>query len=163
LPVPRLSQPAAARPPSLLRCEPPQALLVALVAMAVLHLLAPIERVVPRDAFWAGAALAVLGVALSQSAMRAMLRAGTCTEFAGRPSVLVTGGCFRLSRNPMYLGMLLLLAGEATMLGSLGALLPLAAFLLAMQVWYVPSEERRLRAQFGADWDAYRRRVRRWA
>jgi protein-S-isoprenylcysteine O-methyltransferase Ste14 len=137
-------------------------LLLALVAMAALHLLVPIARIVPREAFWGGAAVALLGIALAHSAMREMLRAGTCTEFSGRPSALVSRGSFRLSRNPMYLGMVLLLAGEGAMLGSLGALLPLPVFLLAMHCWYVPAEERRLQALFGTAWDDYRGHVRRW-
>jgi protein-S-isoprenylcysteine O-methyltransferase Ste14 len=58
--------------------------------------------------------------------------------------------------------MALLLAGEATMLGSVGAVLPLPFFLLAMHWWYVPAEERRLDELFGPAWQSYRRRVRRW-
>ena len=158
-PVPEKAPVAAS---SLLRCEPPQCLLLALLAMVVLHLLVPVERVMPRECFWGGAALSLVGIMLAQVALGQMLRAATCTEFDGRPTALLTAGCFGFSRNPMYLGMLLLLAGEATMLGSLGALLPLAGFLLAMQFRYIPAEERRLKEHFGPDWAAYRERVRRW-
>lgn len=152
----------APSPRSLLRCEPPQCLLLALIAMAALHLLLPIERLMPRDCFWGGAALALLGLLVARLAFGQMARADTCAEHDGRPTRLLTAGWFRLSRNPMYLGMALLLAGEATMLGSVGAVLPLPVFLLAMQWWYVPAEERRLEELFWSDWQAYRGRVRRW-
>lgn len=78
------------------------------------------------------------------------------------PKMLLTGGVFRFSRNPMYLGFLLLLVGGAFFVNAWCALLVPLAFFAAASLWYIPHEERTLRAAFGPDYEAYARRVRRW-
>jgi protein-S-isoprenylcysteine O-methyltransferase Ste14 len=62
----------------------------------------------------------------------------------------------------MYLSLLLALAAWATWLGSWPALLVVPAFVLAMNRWQIRPEERALAALFGAEYEAYRRSVRRW-
>jgi protein-S-isoprenylcysteine O-methyltransferase Ste14 len=79
-----------------------------------------------------------------------------------RASRLVAAGIYRYSRNPMYLSLLLALAAWATWLGSWPALLVVPAFVLAMNRWQIRPEERALAALFGAEYEAYRRSVRRW-
>ena len=75
---------------------------------------------------------------------------------------LVTGGLYRFTRNPMYLGMLLILLGGALTLGTLGALLPVPLFPLVIQYRYIIPEEAFLLEIFGDDYRAYCQRVRRW-
>lgn len=77
-------------------------------------------------------------------------------------SGLVTGGVYRLSRNPMYLGFLLALAGLAVYLANLAALPLLPAFVLYLNRFQIEPEERLLLARFGDDYAAHRVRVRRW-
>jgi protein-S-isoprenylcysteine O-methyltransferase Ste14 len=75
---------------------------------------------------------------------------------------LVTEGVFRFTRNPMYLGMALILVAWAVWLGNaLGALLPLG-FIAYIGRFQIAPEERALRAHFGADFEAYVARVRPW-
>jgi protein-S-isoprenylcysteine O-methyltransferase Ste14 len=128
----------------------------------VLHVLAPIERIVPRELFWAGAAVALGGLALSNVASIRLRRAGTPLESDLIPTALLTDGVFRVSRNPVYLGMLLLLAGEATMLGTVGAMLPWPAFYALLRWRFIGVEERVLLATFGERYARYRTGVRRW-
>ncbi len=149
-------------PPALARLEALQWLLLALLTMMALHLLVPMARVVPREWFWSGVALALLGLLLSNRASVRLRRAGTALETERAPTLLLTDGVFALSRNPIYLGMLMLLAGEALMLGTLGALLPWPVLLLVLRVGFVRPEERRLRALFGERYATYQRRARRW-
>lgn len=76
---------------------------------------------------------------------------------------LVTGGPFRFTRNPMYIGLVILGLGVAV---ATGALLMFAAPILifATANWvHIPFEEAKMRRQFGAAFDGYARRVRRWA
>lgn len=77
------------------------------------------------------------------------------------PERLVTSGIYAYTRNPMYLGLLIFLAGLAVLLKSyIGALL-----LVAHIPWFqrrVGEDEERLRAIFGDDFDVYTRRVKRW-
>jgi protein-S-isoprenylcysteine O-methyltransferase Ste14 len=112
----------------------------------------------------AAALLAALGVGVAIAGLAAFRRARTTVnplkpEEASR---LVVSGVYRLTRNPMYLGFLLLLLAWAIFLGNLGALLVIAVFVVYMNLFQIAPEERALAARFGAEFDAYRRRVRRW-
>lgn len=75
---------------------------------------------------------------------------------------VVGSGVYRLSRNPMYLGFLLTLAGWAVLLGHALPFLFLPAFVLYMNRFQIAPEERMLAAKFGSDYEAYRQAVRRW-
>ena len=77
-------------------------------------------------------------------------------------SSVVSGGVYRLSRNPMYLGFLLALAGWAVYLSNAGAALFLPAFVTYMTQYQIKPEERALLAKFGPEFAQYLSRVRRW-
>lgn len=77
-------------------------------------------------------------------------------------SRLVTGGIFAYSRNPVYLGDLLLLLAWAVWLGNGLSLLWLPLFIGYINRVQIEAEERALAAKFGADYSDYCRRVRRW-
>ncbi len=79
-----------------------------------------------------------------------------------RSATLVVDGLYRVTRNPMYLGSALILAGWALYLGAWIAILTVPFFVLYMNRFQIGPEERALSALFGADYDAYRARVRRW-
>lgn len=80
----------------------------------------------------------------------------------GKASTLVTGGIYRVTRNPMYLGMALLLTAWALHLSSLWPLLGPVAFVLYITRFQILPEERALLRLFGQDYSAYVSRVRRW-
>lgn len=109
-----------------------------------------------------GGALGLAGAAVALPAARGFRRAGTHLEPWKPSSALVTGGVYRVTRNPMYLGMALLYLGLALAAGSLGALALLPPLLLVVRYGVIAREERYLEALFGEDYRAYRRRVRRW-
>ncbi|MEM7627504.1 MAG: isoprenylcysteine carboxylmethyltransferase family protein [Planctomycetota bacterium] len=75
---------------------------------------------------------------------------------------LVTDGVFRISRNPMYLGMTLILVGLAVVAGSATVWLVPPAFAWLIDRQLIRREEAMLVHQFGPAYDDYRRRVRRW-
>jgi protein-S-isoprenylcysteine O-methyltransferase Ste14 len=77
-------------------------------------------------------------------------------------SYLVTSGIYRFTRNPMYLGLLLLLAGWALYLANILALLFLPAFILYMNRFQIKPEERALTNRFGRKYLEYASRVNRW-
>ncbi len=137
-------------------------MLLALVATVLLHLFLPLARVVPRSGFWVGAALAMFGIVVANLAAVRLRNAGSGLVSDRPPGVLLTDGPFAWSRHPVYLGMLLLLAGEGVMLGTLGALLSWPALYFVLRHRFVAAEERELAATFGDAWQVYRRRVRRW-
>jgi len=77
-------------------------------------------------------------------------------------TVLVTSGIYRYSRNPMYIGFLLMLVGWALFLASLPALVMTAVYILYMNRLQIEPEERALEKIFGAEYIAYKTNVRRW-
>ena len=76
--------------------------------------------------------------------------------------VMVEEGPFRVSRNPLYLGLLALYLGLALLAPSFWALVLFPAAVLLILWGAIHPEERYLRDRFGAQYDAYARRVRRW-
>ncbi|HEU4353132.1 MAG TPA: isoprenylcysteine carboxylmethyltransferase family protein [Burkholderiales bacterium] len=109
-------------------------------------------------------AVALVGVSLDAIALIHFLRSRTTVNplKPDSASALVTGGIYRLTRNPMYLGLAALLLAWAIYLGNLAALAGLPLFILYMNRFQIAPEERALEARFGAEYIAYRSRVRRW-
>ena len=103
-------------------------------------------------------------IGLAVAAARQFRRQGTTLEpfDPSQATVLVTTGVNAVSRNPMYVGMAGLLVANAVRLGSWTALLPVAAFTVFIDRVQVAAEEPALLANFGADYEAYRRSVPRW-
>jgi protein-S-isoprenylcysteine O-methyltransferase Ste14 len=89
-------------------------------------------------------------------------RAGTGIEPFDEATTLVTIGFYRFTRNPMYMGMFLMLLGVAFLMGGIGALLPLPLFVLIIRNNFVLGEERFLEAAFGQHYLDYKFEVRRW-
>ncbi len=77
-------------------------------------------------------------------------------------SSLVTSGIYQYSRNPMYLGLVLLLLGWALYLSHFLAFVLLPLFMLSMTRLQIQPEERMMRQKFGKDYQAYLMQVRRW-
>lgn len=111
-------------------------------------------------------ALAFLGAALLflLPAVRSFRKVRTTVKpiRIDQASSLVTGGVYRLTRNPMYLGMVLVLCGWATWLGGIAVWLGPVAMLLWLDRFQIRPEERAMATLFGAEYDAYRARTRRW-
>jgi protein-S-isoprenylcysteine O-methyltransferase Ste14 len=149
-----------------------------------------LELKVPPDAVWLGvaalmglASLATPGLAISAplrlvvaaplvaagivfivEARLVLSRAHTTWRPAepGRTTSLVTHGVYRFSRNPIYLGMLLVLVAWGVLLASPVALVVSAAFVLYVDRFQIRPEERALSAVAGDEYRDYLRRVRRW-
>lgn len=77
-------------------------------------------------------------------------------------TALATGGLYRFSRNPIYIGFALIYVGVAVAMDSLITLALLAPSMVLVDRLAVIREERYLAARFGAEWSAYRTKVRRW-
>ena len=105
----------------------------------------------------AGAVICAIGVA---SFMRARTTVNPMKPEAS--STLVVSGIFNVTRNPMYLGLLLVLAGWAFFLSNLLAFLVLPGFVLYMNRFQIEPEERVLASRFRDEFVRYASRVRRW-
>ena len=137
------------------------ALLLA-ISMLVLDRALPQFRVLQPPIVYLGAAPAAVGILIVLiSAGLFRLRKTTINPF-GEPAVMVQDGFYRFSRNPMYLGMLLVLTGVGLWLGNVLALLLAPAFVAITTRGYIVREEQLLEDRFGEVYRAYRSRVRRW-
>jgi protein-S-isoprenylcysteine O-methyltransferase Ste14 len=141
---------------------PPVYLVVALLVMAALHFFFPVARFVEPPYSYLGVIPLVGGIVMAATASSAFRRASTPVLPFERSTALVTTGLYRVTRNPMYLGMLLILAGVALVSGSLSTLLPIPVFAWAIQRNFIVGEERFLEEIFGARYLNYKRQVRRW-
>lgn len=144
---------------------PPLALVAGLAAaMWFVAWLVPSLSFSFRGQFIFTVALAAVGAIISLSGVIAFRQAQTTVD-PRRPAnsaSLVSSGIYRLSRNPMYVGFLLVLAAWATHLSNLLAFFGLPAFVLYMNRFQIVPEEQALRAKFGSAFAEYERSVRRW-
>ena len=106
------------------------------------------------------AAALIVGLAAVAGFRRAHTTVNPMTPQAA--SALVTGGIYRFTRNPMYLAMLILLAGWCYVVANGAALAMLPLFVAYLNRFQIQPEERALAARFGAEFERYRARVRRW-
>jgi protein-S-isoprenylcysteine O-methyltransferase Ste14 len=113
-----------------------------------------------------GATLAfvVVGLGFDLAGLDSFVRAKTTVNpiKPASTSSLVITGIYRVTRNPMYLGLLLVLLGWATFLANGVAFLLAPLFVLYINRFQIDPEERVLSAKFGAEFSAYKAGVRRW-
>jgi len=109
-----------------------------------------------------GGGLVIVALILMASAVAQLMIART-TVIPGRdPARMVTTGLFRVSRNPIYLADALLLSGLYLYWGALVAMPLVALFMQVLTRRFIVPEEARLRQIFGAEFNAYKNRTRRW-
>jgi protein-S-isoprenylcysteine O-methyltransferase Ste14 len=144
------------------RLIPPILFLMCLALMALLRWLRPITTLFPMP--WAMLGIVPVFVGLLSGILGAyqFRKAKTVIRPFREASTLVTAGVFRYSRNPMYLGIVLVLIGTWILFGALSPVLGIVIFMVTADRWYIRVEEEMLRQKFGADFDAYRSKVRRW-
>jgi protein-S-isoprenylcysteine O-methyltransferase Ste14 len=108
--------------------------------------------------------LVLMGAAVSLAGVVSFRRARTTVNplKPEKTSSLVCSGIYRVTRNPMYLGFLLVLIGWAVMLGSAFAVFGPVLFVVYISLFQILPEERVLQNLFGDEFTAYRARVRRW-
>ncbi len=113
---------------------------------------------------WVAGALVLVGLTLDLVSLARFFRTRTTVNPLNPQgtSALVTGGLYRLTRNPMYVGLLLVLTGYAAWKANVAGFAMIAVFVAYLTRFQIMPEERVLAAKFGAEYDAYRRRVRRW-
>ena len=117
----------------------------------------------PGPTRWIGAAILVAAHALLVAPVRAFVVEGRGTQAPiAPPGSLVTSGLFARVRNPMYSIYLAIVLGEAVLYRSAALVAYAAAFFALAHAYVVLHEEPQLRRRFGADYDAYCRRVGRW-
>ncbi|WP_426753809.1 methyltransferase family protein [Myxococcus sp. Y35] len=144
------------------RLLPPRLALILAALMVGFDRFLPGPELVPPAFQWLGLLLILLGLVVTIAARAQFARVRTNIYTFRQPDRLVTDGLFRFTRNPMYLGFSVALAGLAVFLGSGPAMLCVAAYLVISDRWYIAFEEDMMRARFGEAYLQYARRTRRW-
>lgn len=147
-----------------LKTPPPLAFALAALIMWLLSKTLPPVAAVFETRLTVALGIAAIGGFISVAGARAFRRARTTTNplQPHQASALVTEGIYRVTRNPMYVGLMLVLIAWAVVLGSPVSLAGPVAFVVYMNRFQIGPEEVALAAKFGDEFERYRARVRRW-
>ena len=143
---------------------PPLWMLIFAVGMWVLNHYLPVLTIIPEP--WSRLGWCVMAIApIAPIAALIQFRRADTTVNPHKPettTTLVTSGVYAWTRNPMYLGLAMLLLGWAIKLGTLSPLVAALLFIPLIQRIQIRPEEHALRMRFGKDYQQYCHRVNRW-
>jgi protein-S-isoprenylcysteine O-methyltransferase Ste14 len=149
--------------PSGIHVFPPLVILAAVVIASVIDWLVPLTFGLPNVIRWVlGAILFLAPIAVIATLFAAFARVNSAYDVRVVPKGLVTDGLFRFSRNPGYIGMLLMGVGLAILFDDPWAVLALVPAAMILHREVVLKEEAILQREFGEEYRLYKRRVRRW-
>ena len=141
---------------------PPIWLVIGLVTIFALGEYLPLERFNSGFATGLGSFTILIGLMLLVHAGGMFKAAETDLVPFKNVTTLVTTGVYRVTRNPMYLGMALVLFGTSMTVGAATGLLVAPIFMVIIEFRFIRPEEAMLRELFGEEFDAYCKLVRRW-
>ncbi len=144
------------------KIKPPTYLLIAIIVAVLLNFVLPVMTLIPSPWTLLGVVPLVLGLVINLNADGSFHKANTAVCPFEISSALVTSGPYRFTRNPMYLGFVLILLGVTILMGSLTPYVTVLAFALLMDRMFIRMEERKLAVRFGLQWDDYKHHTRRW-
>lgn len=133
------------------------------IALTVIfHFILPITIVIISPFTYIGLILIGLGLVYNLWAVITLKKFETTYEFYNTPTYLVTSGPFSKTRNPIYLGGIVLMIGVSIFLGSLITFIFPPIVFIVLHFYYIPIEEKKMEDLFGNDYLKYKKDVRRW-
>lgn len=147
---------------SLTRIIPPLWLLIVMIGMWALQATLPVMLIFSQSYEWLGRLMVFGGFGLVFYCARMFKRAQTPLRPFLPVKTVLTDGPFRYSRNPVYLGMFILLAGWAITLGGLSPWIGVTFFIALIQNYWVIPEEAQMEREMGQAYLDYKKKVRRW-
>ena len=135
---------------------------ILLILSILLSFAFPIPPVLYTPYTYFGAILIGFGLVIAFWGRSLFMKGKTTLSPYGLSTSLVTDGPFRISRNPMYLGMAAILLGVAVLLGTLFAFAFPVLFAWIIETLFIPNEEKKLEKTFGEKYRKYKKKVRRW-
>jgi protein-S-isoprenylcysteine O-methyltransferase Ste14 len=142
--------------------RPPLVTLAAIGLGLALHAVWPLPLAPRAVGAPLGFAVVAVAVVTFAAALRTLRAAGTPIPGNRPTTVIVRGGPYRFSRNPIYLSFALVQLGIALWVGSAWLLATLVGSVALLSLVVIPREERYLAARFPSEYPAYAARVRRW-
>ena len=141
---------------------PPTHFYIYLVISILLHYAIPIIQVFNYPYYLIGFLFFIIGTGLNIWADILLKKHKTTVKPNEKPTALIEIGAFKISRNPMYLGLAVILFGAGFILGSIISFVGVILFIAAMEMAFIPQEEKMLLEQFGEKYQVYKKKVRRW-
>jgi protein-S-isoprenylcysteine O-methyltransferase Ste14 len=141
---------------------PPTHFYTYLIISIAFHFLLPVKQIIFTSYAFLGFIPAIAGAILNVWSDNLFKKLNTTVKPDQKPSVLIDYGPFKISRNPMYLGMALLLIGAGILMGSVTAFIGAIFFVIAMEIYFIPDEEKLMQDAFGEKFEIYKKNVRRW-
>jgi len=142
--------------------RPDMYFLILLILSIALHFIFPIQKLIFSPYNYLGFLFIALGIVLNIWADLLFKKNKTTVKPYKNPTELITSGPFRISRHPMYLGMMLILLGATIVSGTLIIFVFPIAFIILMEIFFIPFEEKNLERIFGRKYLSYKSRVRCW-
>jgi protein-S-isoprenylcysteine O-methyltransferase Ste14 len=136
--------------------------LILLVLSVLFHLTVPVCVLLHAPFTFSGIIFMGLGLVTAIRCRSLFLQNRTTLSPYESPACLITTGPFRLSRNPVYLAMAVILFGSAVVMGTLAPFVFTGLFIVIMDLLFIPDEEERLEKIFGREYRDYKKNVRRW-
>ncbi|MBA2486960.1 MAG: isoprenylcysteine carboxylmethyltransferase family protein [Nitrospira sp.] len=141
---------------------PPVIFVVALLLGLLIDFVVPIQVLPRTPALWLGALFILISIPIVVSAMRELDKAKTAIDVRKPTSALVRTGAFQFSRNPIYVAMVMLYLGIASLINSLWICLLVVPAVTILQLGVIRREEGYLEQKFGEDYRRYKAQVHRW-
>lgn len=141
---------------------PPTLLIICIVIMFLLHLVLPVSCILPFPINMIGLIFIVNGVLISMISSNHFEQKKTTVMTFDIPEVLVIDGLYRYSRNPMYVGLGLIIIGIWMLLSTVSPAIVVIAYFILLDIYYIRFEEKVLEMKFGEAYIEYKARVRRW-
>ena len=146
----------------LIEYKPPRIAMALLIFATVFHASFPAQSSYLYSSAFLSVALVSAGFAVMMLAWWQFKERKVAICPTADTDYLITDGIYRLTRNPMYLGMVTMLGGVAVFFGTLPFYAVTIVYFILIDRWFCPYEEEKLLATFERDYDAYRSKVRRW-
>jgi len=147
---------------NLIEYRPPRIAMALVVLAAVIHVSLPSQSTRPLSLTYLAGALVSAGFVLMMLAWWQFKERKIAICPTEPTEGLITDGIYRFTRNPMYLGMVLMLGGVAVFFGTLPFYVATGVYFFLINRWFCRYEEEKLLAAFGEDYEHYRSNVRRW-
>lgn len=141
---------------------PPTYFIILLLLSIGLHFIFPIKKIIFPPYAYFGWILIIFGAVLNIWTDSLFKKGKTTVKPFEKPTELIIKGPFKISRHPMYLGMVAVLLGVAILHGTLIIFIFPVIFIVLSEKLFIPYEENNLKEVFGENYIYYKNRVRRW-
>ena len=141
---------------------PPTYFFFCLIIAIAFHFVFPVKQLINSPYNWLGFLFLIIGGVLNIWADQIFKKNQTTIKPGEKPITFIKTGPYKFSRNPMYLGVSLLLLAIGFILGSVTSFLGFILFIILIEVIFIPEEQKNLQAQFGEGYEAYKQKFRKW-